>query len=479
MSGREHIPNMTEINIDQSKLPGVKEVCRDFAVLEDHTLAHNLQEQEIEHHLATNIQRNRLVKNDLQVAKQLQEEEELRAQARKKNHHNELEVLDSEIAQEIQDRLVIEAKLRRQQEEKDEDIARLLQEKEERRRKKHYPPTQEEPYYKDREGHRKGRHKEYLSEYDRPHRHERHEQNRFERNDPEFETPSSKCVRQRGRSVESRSSNKEEDNYIMHKHEDHYDRPVSRKEKPQRPPPPRTSRHEDDFNIEGTNGEHHNEHLRRKGRSHSQDLLSTKNSDFDRRQRDSSDAKSHRSCKESDFDIERRTRKTPSPCQERHPRDSGFRPKGVQDAPISKHTTGLRNQEEHDAHLARRLQEKEFRANVMDKRAAQMAQDEEIARYLMDKEEKAYKKSKGREKMTDAKRLEELEAPDHVRQRTREGQDHHHRSRSDKPYRPLPPPPDTADDDDYDDDYTNINQHNSPKSSSKSQSSLKGSYYRP
>ncbi|NP_001091396.1 coiled-coil domain containing 50 L homeolog [Xenopus laevis] len=275
---------MTEINIDQSKLPGVKEVCRDFAVLEDHTLAHNLQEQEIEHHLATNIQRNRLVKNDLQVAKQLQEEEELRAQARKKNHHNELEVLDSEIAQEIQDRLVIEAKLRRQQEEKDEDIARLLQEKEERRRKKHYPPTQEEPYYKDREG---------------------------------------------------------------------------------------------------------------------------------------------------------------------------FRPKGVQDAPISKHTTGLRNQEEHDAHLARRLQEKEFRANVMDKRAAQMAQDEEIARYLMDKEEKAYKKSKGREKMTDAKRLEELEAPDHVRQRTREGQDHHHRSRSDKPYRPLPPPPDTADDDDYDDDYTN------------------------
>ncbi|XP_031757442.1 coiled-coil domain-containing protein 50 isoform X1 [Xenopus tropicalis] len=300
MTAREHIPNMSEISIDQSKLPGVKEVCRDFAVLEDHSLAHNLQEQEIEHHLATNIQRNRLVKTDLQVAKQLQEQEDLRAQTRIKNRHSELEVLDSEIAQEIQDRLVIEAERRRQQEEKDEDIARLLQEREERRRKKHYQEDKE-----------------------------------------------------------------------------------------------------------------------------------------------------------------------------------GFRSKGARDAPVSKHTSGLRNQEEHDAHLARRLQEKEFRVNIKDKRAAQMAQDEEIARYLMDKEEKAYKKSKGREKMTDGKRPEELEASDHVRQRTREGHDHHHRSRSDKPYRPLPPPPDTAEDDDYDDDYTNINPHNSPKSSSKSQSSLKGSYYRP
>ncbi|KAE8603696.1 hypothetical protein XENTR_v10014426 [Xenopus tropicalis] len=471
MTAREHIPNMSEISIDQSKLPGVKEVCRDFAVLEDHSLAHNLQEQEIEHHLATNIQRNRLVKTDLQVAKQLQEQEDLRAQTRIKNRHSELEVLDSEIAQEIQDRLVIEAERRRQQEEKDEDIARLLQEREERRRKKHYQ--------EDKEGHRKGRHKEYLSEYDRPHRHERLEKHNFERNDSELEIPSSKFVRQRGRSVESRSSNKEEDSYNVHKHGDHYDWPVSRKEKPQRPPPPRTSKHEDDFNTERTNGEYHNEHMHRKGRSHSQDLLSAKNSDADRKQRDNSDAKSHRS-KESDFDIEkRRRRRTPSPCQERNLRDSGFRSKGARDAPVSKHTSGLRNQEEHDAHLARRLQEKEFRVNIKDKRAAQMAQDEEIARYLMDKEEKAYKKSKGREKMTDGKRPEELEASDHVRQRTREGHDHHHRSRSDKPYRPLPPPPDTAEDDDYDDDYTNINPHNSPKSSSKSQSSLKGSYYRP
>ncbi|XP_053315023.1 coiled-coil domain-containing protein 50 isoform X2 [Spea bombifrons] len=288
---------MTEISIDNSKLPGVKEVVRDFAVLEDHTLAHTLQEQEIEHHLATNIQRNRLVKKDLQVAKQLQQEEDLQAQARIKNRHNELELLDVEIAQEIQEKLVIEAELRRRQEEKDEDIARLLQEKEEKRRK-NYPssPTQQEPYL------------------------------------------------------------------------DH----------------------------------------------------------------------------------------------------GGCRPKGTRD------THRTKSREEYDAEIARKLQERELKVNVEDVRAAQLAQDEEIARWLMEKEERAYKKSKSREK-TDKRRPEEWEqhAHEHVRPRSREGQEQH-RSKSDKPYRPLPPAPD----EDHE-DYTNRSQHNSPRPNSKSQSSHKGSYYRP
>ncbi|XP_026546144.1 coiled-coil domain-containing protein 50, partial [Notechis scutatus] len=78
---------MAEVGIDRSKLPGVKEVCRDFAVREDHTLAHSLQEQEIEHHLATNVQRNRLVKHDLQMAKQLQEEEDRKGRAHLQEQH--------------------------------------------------------------------------------------------------------------------------------------------------------------------------------------------------------------------------------------------------------------------------------------------------------------------------------------------------------------------------------------------------------
>ncbi|NXG75553.1 CCD50 protein, partial [Baryphthengus martii] len=97
-----------------------------------------------EHHLATNVQRNRLVQHDLQVAKQLQEEEDLKARAQK--HRKDLERQDCEIAQEIQVKLVFEAEQRRRQEEKDEDIARLLQLQEEKKHKKHYPESQGDSY---------------------------------------------------------------------------------------------------------------------------------------------------------------------------------------------------------------------------------------------------------------------------------------------------------------------------------------------
>ncbi|XP_073699778.1 coiled-coil domain-containing protein 50 [Garra rufa] len=81
---------MADFSIDQNNLPGVKEVCRDFAVLEDHCLAHNLQEQEIESHLASNVHKSRLVQQDLQVAKRLQEEEDLRAKAESQRQHRRM-----------------------------------------------------------------------------------------------------------------------------------------------------------------------------------------------------------------------------------------------------------------------------------------------------------------------------------------------------------------------------------------------------
>ncbi|XP_068810090.1 coiled-coil domain-containing protein 50 isoform X1 [Struthio camelus] len=179
---------MAKIGIDQSKLPGVKEVCRDFAVLEDHTLAHNLQEQEIEHHLATNVQRNRLVQHDLQVAKQLQEEEDLKARAQIQKRQKDLERQDCEMAQEIQVKLVFEAEQRRRQEEKDEDIARLLQQKElqeEKKRKKHYPESQghtvyEDSYYSENGAHLRGDSREQVSEPRRHHSGERHMHQRRE-----------------------------------------------------------------------------------------------------------------------------------------------------------------------------------------------------------------------------------------------------------------------------------------------------------
>ncbi|XP_020494599.1 coiled-coil domain-containing protein 50 isoform X2 [Labrus bergylta] len=143
------------VSIDKNKLPGVKEVCRDFAVLEDHCLAYNLQEQEIESHLASNVNKSRLVQKDLLVAKKLQQEEDHRAQVQNQKQHVEIERQDNEIAQEIQDQLVQQAELQRKQEEKDAAIARKLQEKEmkeEKRRQKQLETKFEEEYFEDHGG---------------------------------------------------------------------------------------------------------------------------------------------------------------------------------------------------------------------------------------------------------------------------------------------------------------------------------------
>ncbi|CAJ1060659.1 coiled-coil domain-containing protein 50 isoform X4 [Xyrichtys novacula] len=143
------------VSIDQKKLPGVKEVCKDFAVLEDHCLAYNLQEQEIESHLASNVNKSRLVQKDLQVAKKLQQEEDQRAKVQNQKQHTEIERQDIEIAHEIQEELVRQAEQQRQQEEKDAAIARKLQEKEmkeERRRQKQKEANFEEEYFEDHGG---------------------------------------------------------------------------------------------------------------------------------------------------------------------------------------------------------------------------------------------------------------------------------------------------------------------------------------
>ncbi|XP_060889590.1 coiled-coil domain-containing protein 50 isoform X1 [Labrus mixtus] len=140
------------VSIDKNKLPGVKEVCRDFAVLEDHCLAYNLQEQEIESHLASNVNKSRLVQKDLLVAKKLQQEEDHRAKVQNQKQHVEIERQDNEIAQEIQDQLVQQAEQQRKQEEKDAAIARKMQEKEmkeEKRRQKQLETKFEEEYFED------------------------------------------------------------------------------------------------------------------------------------------------------------------------------------------------------------------------------------------------------------------------------------------------------------------------------------------
>ncbi|KAM9430149.1 uncharacterized protein ACWYII_017952 isoform 1-T4 [Salvelinus alpinus] len=127
---------MTELEIDQSHLPRVQEVCHVFAVLEDGALAQNLQEQEIEQYYTTNIQKNQLVQNDIRIAKRLQdEEEEQRAQHRALSQASrQLEEQDSKYARMIQEeiqRCADEEAQRREQE--DEEMAKHIQEEEELR----------------------------------------------------------------------------------------------------------------------------------------------------------------------------------------------------------------------------------------------------------------------------------------------------------------------------------------------------------
>ncbi|XP_071333072.1 coiled-coil domain-containing protein 187 isoform X2 [Trachinotus anak] len=125
---------MAELEIDQSNLPRVQEVCQCFAVLEDGALAHNLQEQEIEQYYTTNIQKNQLVQNDIRVAKRLQdEEEEQQAQqsAILRQASRQLEEQDFEYARVIQEEIQRCAEEARRREQDDEEIAKRMQEEEE------------------------------------------------------------------------------------------------------------------------------------------------------------------------------------------------------------------------------------------------------------------------------------------------------------------------------------------------------------
>uniref|UniRef100_A0A3Q3F4H1 Coiled-coil domain containing 187 n=1 Tax=Labrus bergylta TaxID=56723 RepID=A0A3Q3F4H1_9LABR len=127
---------MAELEIDQTNLPRVEEVCQCFAVLEDGVLAHNLQEQEIEKYYTTNIQKNKLVQNDIRVAKRLQDEEEeqrMHQSATLRQASRQLEAQDFEYARLIQEEIQRCAQETHRRELYDEEIAKRLQEQEKQR----------------------------------------------------------------------------------------------------------------------------------------------------------------------------------------------------------------------------------------------------------------------------------------------------------------------------------------------------------
>ncbi|XP_040982662.1 coiled-coil domain-containing protein 50 isoform X1 [Aquila chrysaetos chrysaetos] len=485
---------MAGIGIDHSKLPGVKEVCRDFAVLEDHTLAHNLQEQEIEHHLATNVQRNRLVQHDLQVAKQLQEEEDLKARAQIQKHRKDLERQDCEIAQEIQVKLVFEAEQRRRQEEKDEDIARLLQQKElqeEKKRKKHYPESQghtvyEDSYYAENGEHPWGDPREQGSEPRRARGGDRHARQRREHR--EAPLPLSRGASEHGHSAseDRRSSPQPSEAGNGHRQEwksasqgrsrrhpsldlertaersacdysnswELRERRAAGREKAWRPlsldlesehgladeawhsrKPTRQDREKHlpllqmELEAEQETWRQGGSQLVRPQKHKSRHQgHSSHRMVHDEQLRDAESRDDHRRGEERDCKRAGHRRHSPSPhtvtqgkvgdCR----RDSGTKLRGAQQA---MYDTPQREQELSDAEIARKLQEEELLANEADQKAAQVAQDEEIARLLMAEEKKAFKKEKEREKSSFEKRRHDQDwrqdASESTRSRSKEG----------------------------------------------------------
>ncbi|XP_069720953.1 coiled-coil domain-containing protein 50 isoform X1 [Phaenicophaeus curvirostris] len=484
---------MAGIGIDHSKLPGVKEVCRDFAVLEDHTLAYNLQEQEIEHHLATNVQRNRLVKHDLQVAKQLQEEEDLKARAQIQKHRKDLEQQDCEIAQEIQVKLVFEAEQRRRQEANDEDIARLLQEKEiqeEKKRKKHYPESQGHADYEDSYYAESGEHpwvdprevsnpRRAHSGHKRTHRRREHQEALLSLSDGASERKHSHsehrqrspqpCKAISGHQQECKSASQgrsrrppslDLEREAGHSACDHSnswelrERRAASREKAWRPlsldlesehgladqawhsRKPTTQGREKHLPLLETELEAEQETWHRGGsqlvcpenhKSHHQGCSSHRPV-HDGKFHHAESRGDHRRGEERDCKRAGHTRPFPSPHAVtrgkvgEYQRDSGTRSKGTKQA---MYDTPQSEQELSDAEIARKLQEEELMANEADQKAAQVAQDEEIARHLMAEEKKALKKGKERERSSLEKRRHDQDwkhdASESMRSRSKEG----------------------------------------------------------
>ncbi|XP_020780299.2 coiled-coil domain-containing protein 50 isoform X1 [Boleophthalmus pectinirostris] len=598
------------VSIDQKNLPGVKEVCRDFAVLEDHSLAYNLQEQEIESHLASNVHKSRLVQQDLQVAKRLQEEEDLRAKAQSRRLQTDIERQDTEIAHEIQEELVRQAEQQRQQEEKDAAIARKLHEKEmkeERKRQKQLETNFDDEYVEDQGVRRPldldkpimqrslspiaplSPHRDYSPEYSST----EPKRSRYPKRDPA--APHSRS-RYPEHSLEAESSRgRHADPYPEHllsprgKHGERYpdygsptetgrrhtvdsERVVRRKERPARPPPPHTSR-ERDKSWEQDRYDRYDEYDRHHSRgrqevpSYSRDGERSRDRGFsaDRlqdkerhRHKDPHRARTRSRDRVLDEDYydtspgpswdwprrdrpsweeeeeeqnrrgrgRRRVESNPDDVFMEHNERGRKETRELWEGPIRERgqpnaetgrvlhkgsgevvaetdyklteatkgltKLGIHEQELKDREVARKLQEEELKTNSTISRAAQVAQDEEIARLLMEQEKKEYKKQREREKerqrekererdrnAAERKRHEAEYRPNSeevVRPRTRDEYEYQRQKNHNKPARPPQPRPH---------EYANVNPAYSypdqplpPRGPSRPEPTSRGAYYK-
>ncbi|KAJ0065027.1 hypothetical protein NL108_001019, partial [Boleophthalmus pectinirostris] len=469
-----------------------------------------------ESHLASNVHKSRLVQQDLQVAKRLQEEEDLRAKAQSRRLQTDIERQDTEIAHEIQEELVRQAEQQRQQEEKDAAIARKLHEKEmkeERKRQKQLETNFDDEYVEDQGVRRPldldkpimqrslspiaplSPHRDYSPEYSST----EPKRSRYPKRDPA--APHSRS-RYPEHSLEAESSRgRHADPYPEHllsprgKHGERYpdygsptetgrrhtvdsERVVRRKERPARPPPPHTSR-ERDKSWEQDRYDRYDEYDRHHSRgrqevpSYSRDGERSRDRGFsaDRlqdkerhRHKDPHRARTRSRDRVLDEDYydtspgpswdwprrdrpsweeeeeeqnrrgrgRRRVESNPDDVFMEHNERGRKETRELWEGPIRERgqpnaetgrvlhkgsgevvaetdyklteatkgltKLGIHEQELKDREVARKLQEEELKTNSTISRAAQVAQDEEIARLLMEQEKKEYKKQREREK---------------------------------------------------------------------------------
>ncbi|KAJ8390382.1 hypothetical protein AAFF_G00107760 [Aldrovandia affinis] len=456
---------MADFSIDQDNLPGVKDVCRDFAVLEDHCLAHSLQEQEIESHLASNVHKSRLLQKDRRVAKRMQEEEDYQAKSRVQRQNRNIEQSDNEVAQEIQDQLVRQAERQRQQEEKDAAIARKLQEKErkeDKKRKKQQGASSVEPYREEKGAFRPSSGSTRGSRHHPP--------------EPGWDEHPQRDPRAgRGGHAESRASRS-----VFFADSEEPRGPGHRKERPSRPPPPRCRDRDrcKEGDREGGGDEDGERPVETDGTSRTwRDAEKAELEDSEGLPSGFEESGPGRGGTREPQDLwepQEEVPKTNSLMREdsrlsQHPGEPGWNAGGdynMREVIQGVNHLDMQDREILDMEVARRLHEEELKANQADLRAAQVAQDEEIARLMMEEEErKGYKSSRDRERRRpDGERRAGPEEV--VRPRLKEDCESQ-RLRSQKPARPPPPSQ----------NYENV-ESSSPRKPSRPEPTNRGSHYR-
>uniref|UniRef100_A0A8C0HZ30 Coiled-coil domain containing 50 n=1 Tax=Balaenoptera musculus TaxID=9771 RepID=A0A8C0HZ30_BALMU len=366
------------------------------------------------------------------------------------------------------------------------DIARLLQEKElqeEKKRKKHFPESPganaygDSYYYEDGDQPRSRRARELGSGFSKSYRPQSEEKTVKQRKEKSkhpqenLEELEEHCSSEKPLSSSSLGKVRDDPQINTEQPE----RKQSGHERPRRPPLPKISG-EVFLSTESEDWETNHSHRTRnwEKQSRHQDQLSPEASQ-----------KAGLHCKEAVYrsdhgqgehrERKHRPRAPPfSESEERHQlRDAGTKPRVMKEAVSTPSRVTNRNQEWYDAEIARKLQEEEILATQVDMRAAQVAQDEEIARLLMAEEKKAYKKAREREKSSVDKRKHDPEwkpkTAKSAYSKSKDSDEPHH-SKNDRPARPLPPTMTEAEDL----DYTHFtNQHNSTRHFSKSESSHK------